>query len=144
MTMKNLLLYLTAAVSLVALTSVAQAIVRATKWADEYRHRRTLSCLPVSCMLCHQPKPEFVAMEGQPKKRPCTGSNFPGWNNLERPLGQHSRSTILKTVLYATLFSGSGAADPANVQLIALHSWSCWPDITKSRWRNHAASSFGH
>jgi hypothetical protein len=84
----------------------------------KYSPPHSILPLPVSCMLCHQPKPEFAAMESQPEKEAAHRFGFRRvgtilsevWGNIAVNNSENSIRDSIQRI---------GAADPANVQLIA-------------------------
>jgi hypothetical protein len=75
--------------------------------------------LPVSCMLGHQSKPEFVAMESQPEKEAAHRIEFPRVGTILSELWGNIAVNNIENSIIRDSIQRIGAADPANVQLIA-------------------------
>ena len=70
-------------------------------------------------MLGHQPKPEFVTMESQPEKEAAHRSEFPRVGTILNKLWGNIAVNNIENSLIRDSIQRIGAADPANVQLIA-------------------------
>jgi hypothetical protein len=70
-------------------------------------------------MLGHHPKPEFVAMEGQPKKEAVHRIGFPPVGTILSDLWGNIAVNNIENSIIRDSIQRIGAADPANVQLIA-------------------------
>jgi hypothetical protein len=82
------------------------------------RHRRTsILPLPASCML--GTKPGFVAMESQSEKKDARGIEFPRVGTILSKLWGSIAVKNLEDTIIRDSIQRIGAADPANVQLIA-------------------------
>jgi hypothetical protein len=70
-------------------------------------------------MLCHQPKPEFVAMESQPEKEAAHRIEFPRVGTILSELWGNIAVNNTESGIIRDSIQRIGTADPANVQLIA-------------------------
>ncbi|XIA66807.1 hypothetical protein ACFIOY_13430 [Bradyrhizobium sp. TZ2] len=70
-------------------------------------------------MLGHQPKPEFVAMESQPEKEAAHRIEFPRVGIILSELWGNIAVNNIENSIIRDSIQRIGAADPANVQLIA-------------------------
>jgi hypothetical protein len=70
-------------------------------------------------MLCHQPKPEFVAMESQPEKEAAHRTEFPRVGTILSELWGNIAVNNIESSIIRDSIQRIGTADPANVQLIA-------------------------